>query len=80
MSPSDDERPELQAIREEAIGGAYTLVLEFDSPLIKFETWQEKREKIERFFGPGLRVEVTQGEDDYIEVALITSSENTEKA
>lgn len=80
LSPSDDERPELQAIREEAIEGAYALVLEFDSPLIKFETWQEKREKIERFFGPGLRVEVHQGQDDRITVSLISSPDNAAKS
>lgn len=73
MSPSDEERPYLKALREEAIEGHYALVLEFESPLIKFETWEQKREKIERFFGPGLRVTLKQMPEDEVEVALIAA-------
>jgi hypothetical protein len=47
--------------------------LEFNSPLIPFETWQQKREKIERFFGPGIRVDLTQPEGDRVDVALIAA-------
>ncbi|HIK55783.1 MAG TPA: DUF2854 domain-containing protein [Synechococcales cyanobacterium M55_K2018_004] len=72
LSPSDEERPILVGIREEAIAGAYALVLEFDSDLISFETWQSKREKIERFFGPGIRVELNQPAPDQVEVMLIS--------
>jgi hypothetical protein len=73
LSPTDQERPVLLGLREEDRAGAYALVLEFDSPMIKFNTWQEKREKMERFFGPGLRVELTALPDDEIEVALIAT-------
>lgn len=52
LSPTDEQRPVLAAIAEEAIAGAYALVLEFESPFIPFETWQGKRDKFERFFGP----------------------------
>ncbi len=78
LSPTDDERPELQAIREETIEGSYALILEFDSPLISFETWQGKREKLERFFGPNLRVEVAQPESDRVDVSLIRVVEFSE--
>lgn len=71
LSPSDEERPVIVGVREIDLDGAYTLVLEFDSPLIPFETWQEKREKIEKFFGPGIRVNLTQAEDNRVDVALI---------
>ena len=60
-------------VRETAVDEAYALILEFESPLIPFETWQEKREKIERFFGPGVRVEVTEGEESRVEVAMIAT-------
>lgn len=73
LSPNDEERPVLEGVREEDVSGAYALVLEFDSPLIPFATWQQKQEKIERFFGPGLRAVVSQLDDDRIEVALITT-------
>lgn len=73
MSPTDEERPVLIGLREVDAQGAYALVLEFESPLISFETWQEKREKIERFFGPGIKVDLTQLPDTRIDVALITA-------
>ncbi len=71
LSPTDEERPELVALREEAREGAYTLVLEFQSPLIGFDVWQEKQDRIGRFFGPGIRAEVSQPADQRVEVALI---------
>jgi hypothetical protein len=74
LSPSDEERPLLTSVREEAIDGAYALILNFESPLIKFDTWQQKQEKMERFFGPGLRVDLKQLPQDEVEVALISTS------
>lgn len=71
LSPTDEERPLLVGLRETEVDGAYTLVLEFNSPLMPFETWQKKREKIEKFFGPGVRVEVAQAEDDIVDVLMI---------
>lgn len=76
LSPTDEERPLLTGLRETEVDGAYTLVLEFNSPLISFETWQEKREKIEKFFGPGIRVDLTQAEGDRVDVALIATTQN----
>ena len=73
LSPSDEERPALRGLKETEVDGAYTLVLEFYSPLISFETWQQKREKIEKFFGPEIRVDLTQFEDDNVDVALIAT-------
>jgi hypothetical protein len=73
LSPTDEERPFLFALREEAIAGAYALVLEFDSPLISLDTWQQKLEKIEAFFGPGIRAEVKELEDQTIELFLIST-------
>jgi len=84
LSPTDEERPVLSALRETEVDGAYTLILEFNSPLIPLETWQQKREKIENFFGPGIKVDLTQSESDseaskersaaHVDVALIATS------
>jgi Protein of unknown function (DUF2854) len=71
LSPSDQERPLVDGIREIEIEGAYALVLEFKSPLISFDVWQKKREKIESFFGPGIKVELTQPDVGRVDVALI---------
>jgi Protein of unknown function (DUF2854) len=73
LSPTDQERPVLEGVREEAVGTAYALVLEFESSLIAFETWQDKLEKMEKFFGPGVRVELSQPDEDYVDVALIAT-------
>jgi Protein of unknown function (DUF2854) len=74
LSPTDQERPVLEGVREEAVGTAYALVLEFESSLIAFKTWQDKLEKMEKFFGPGVRVELSQPDEDYVDVALIATS------
>lgn len=73
LSPTDEERPRLVGLRETEVDGAYTLILEFESPLISFETWQQKREKIEKFFGPDIRVDLSQAEDNRVDVALIAT-------
>lgn len=73
LSPTDEERPFLTGIREVETDGAYTLILEFDSPMISVEKWQGKQEKMTGFFGPGVRVEVHPLPEDRIEVALIAS-------
>lgn len=67
----DDEQPILQGIREEAIAGSYALVLEFDSEYVSLDNWQAKREKIERFFGPGIRAEMAAAAEDRIDLKLI---------
>jgi hypothetical protein len=73
LSPTDEERPVLKGIREVETDGAYTLVLEFDSPLIPVQKWQEKQEKMTGFFGPGVRVDVQAQPEDQVEVALIAN-------
>lgn len=64
LSPTDEERPVLVGLHETETQGAYTLVLEFDSPHFAIETWQQKREKMTSFFGPNVKVEVSQPNSD----------------
>jgi len=73
LSPTDEERPEITSLREIDNDGAYALILEFYSPEISIDVWQEKQEKMTKFFGPGVKVEVTQPSDEQIELMLITS-------
>jgi hypothetical protein len=73
LSPTDEERPIITGLRETEIDGAYALILEFDSPLIPLETWQQKQQKMESFFGPGVQVKVTQPAEGEIELALIAT-------
>lgn len=77
LSPTDEERPEIKGLRETQIDGAYALILEFDSPMISFERWQHKQQKMESFFGPGVKVQMTQPAEDEIELALISSPQQS---
>ncbi|MBE9052196.1 DUF2854 domain-containing protein [Nostocales cyanobacterium LEGE 11386] len=74
LSPTDEERPIVTGLRETVIDGAYTLILEFDSPLIPIHAWQEKQEKMTKYFGPGVEVKITQVGEEQIELALIVTS------
>jgi len=74
LSPTDEERPTIKGLRETEINGAYALILEFYSPLIPLEVWQQKQQKMTGFFSPGILVEVTQPDEDEIELALIATS------
>jgi Protein of unknown function (DUF2854) len=75
LSPTDEERPVLRGVRETALNGTYTLILEFDSPLITFEAWKNKLEKMTAFFGPGVKVELANPDENQVEVSIISTSE-----
>lgn len=75
LSPTDEERPEVVGLRESDIDGGYALTLEFESPMISLETWVQKQEKLETFFGPGIQVQVQQPESDRIDLTLIARSD-----
>ena len=71
LRPTDDSRPIVTGLRETEINGAYTLILEFDSPLISFDAWQQKQEKMTKYFGPNVEISMTQPREDYIELSLM---------
>ena len=79
MSPTDEERPVLCGIYEEIsqaeeTKGAYSLVLRFRSPLMAFEAWQQKQDKLTRFFGPGIVASVTELENKEVDLRLISGT------
>ncbi|MGK7946508.1 MAG: DUF2854 domain-containing protein [Microcystaceae cyanobacterium] len=71
LSPNDEVRPNLVGIQEKEIEGAYTLVLEFESPKLPLEKWHYQQERIEKFFGPDIRADITEAEEGKIDMALI---------
>jgi hypothetical protein len=75
LSPSGDECPELKSLREDDIDGSYALILEFESPTVPFSTWVDKKAKIETFFGPSVRAELSQPSEDHVDLALIALRE-----
>ena len=77
MSPTDEERPLLVGIYEEIseaeeTKGAYSLVLRFQSPLMGFDFWQQKQEKLTRFFGPGIVAVVAELDNKEVDLRLIS--------
>jgi len=74
LSPTEEKRPQITGIRETEVNGAYTLVLEFDSPLLPMQVWEQQLEKIESFFGPGIKAKLHQPEENRVELSLITVS------
>ncbi len=69
-----DECPVLVGLQEKTTEGAYTLVLEFESPFVPFEDWKKKEDRFAGFFGPGIDALVEQPEKDRVNVSLITKS------
>lgn len=73
LAPNNQEAAKLTGIRETKTDGAYTLVLEFDSPFISFDTWAQKQEKMEKFFGPNVRVKLNHLQEDKVEVEIVAT-------
>jgi hypothetical protein len=73
LSPTDEERPELIGIQETNVDGNYALSLLFDSPYVPYENWQRRQEKMNSFFGPGVRVELEQPESEEVKVTIVAT-------
>jgi Protein of unknown function (DUF2854) len=64
LAPTDEDRPILKSLEESQVDGAYALILKFYSPFMSIDVWQEKREKITKFFGPGIGATIEPDDDD----------------
>jgi Protein of unknown function (DUF2854) len=71
LAPTDEDRPILKTLQESEIGGAYALILKFYSPFMSIDVWREKREKITKFFGPGIEAKIEPDDDEEIIVTLM---------
>ncbi len=56
----EDEPPQLESVEECDCDGAYGLRLTFACRGVAFARWQERQDRLGRFFGPELRAELTQ--------------------
>jgi hypothetical protein len=54
----DDAPPQLVAVEELDQHGAYGLRFTIDCHGVPFERWQDRQERLGRFFGPGLQAEL----------------------
>ena len=75
LGRTDEDHPQLQGLRETAVDGAYGLILEFYSPFVPLSVWEEKREKIAKFFGPNIWVQIEQPEADCVDLMMIAETE-----
>lgn len=74
LRPSSEECPQLVGLQETSTEGAYTLILEFESPDVPLDAWQAKQEKITTFFGPGIEATLKQPQESRVDLALITKA------
>jgi len=56
----EDEPPQLISVRERAVDGRYAVAMRFRCEAVPFERWQEKQDRLGRFFDRGLRAELSE--------------------
>lgn len=65
--------PVLTQIREETTEGFYTLVLVFKSEELEYAQWTERESKLTSFFGPGIRIVLSEIPDTKtVEVRIVS--------
>ncbi len=73
---TDADLPELVGYREELRQGHYTLLLRFQSPNVTFDRWQESiNQRKTGFFGRDVQVQLSQPQQAFVDLALISRTE-----
>ena len=67
----EDNPPQLETVEELDCDGAYGLRLGFACGAVPPERWQERLERLGRFFGPGLRAELRSDGPAHLLVSLL---------
>ena len=67
----EDQPPQLIEIEEIIRGGHYGLRLRFACEAVPLERWQERRERLSRFFAKGLDATITPLEGDRLDLILL---------
>ena len=75
---NDDDPPQLDAIEELDLDGAYGLRLHFDCGGVPFEIWKEKQERLSRFFGSDLRAELDQPTPGHLRLSLLPAASGSD--
>ena len=68
---SEDNPPQLEEIEELSPDGGYGLRLRFQIGDIPLEIWQERQERLGRFFAKGVRAELKQLDGDHLDLFLL---------
>lgn len=67
----EDHPPRLETVEELDCNGAYGLRLGFATEGVPLERWQEREERLGRFFGPGLRAELRADAAGHLLLSLL---------
>ena len=66
----EEDPPQLETIAEYDYEGRYALRLSFALGSVPLERWQERQERLGRFFGPGLEAELEDGGSGRLDLCL----------
>jgi hypothetical protein len=72
----EEDPPQLESIEELSDGG-YGLRLVFACHGVPYARWQERQERLGRFFGSGLRAELSQPAPDRVALSLLSFAPST---
>lgn len=67
----EENPPQLISVEEVDCNGAYGLRLQFAYGGVPFQLWQDRRDRLGRFFGPGLTAEVERLDDAHLRLSLL---------
>jgi len=70
----EDAPPQLVAVEELEEGGRYGLRLTIDCHGVPFERWQDRRDRLGRFFGPGLTADLQQAAPGRLQLSLLPAT------
>ncbi len=71
----DDAPPQIVAVEELERQGAYGLRLTIDCHGVPCERWQDRQDRLGRFFGPGLRAELQATGPGQLTLSLLPAGE-----
>lgn len=67
----EEQPPRLESIEELDCDGAYGLRLSFATEGVPMQRWQERQDRLGRFFGPGLRAELSSDAPGHLSLSLL---------
>jgi hypothetical protein len=69
-----DDPPQLESVEELDRDGSYGLRLRFRLGAVPWERWQERQERLGRFFGPGLEAGLSQPAPGQLDLTLAAAA------
>ena len=67
----EDAPPQLESVKELAVNGGYGLAMRFRTEGVSFERWQEKQDRLGRFFDKGLEARLSQPANGQLLLELV---------